>query len=388
MVPVIVLAVASGFALSAALLWLFGRRLTHQMAAGQAVTVQTAVDTAVSVVGDKLTDQMAAGSRELDLRGRTFADKVADLSGELRHLGDAVSSMRSERAEQHGQVLAGLEDAARSNEALASTTQSLSEALASPKARGQWGERMADDVLRLAGFVEGVNYRKQSATAGGTVPDFTFLLPHDQVLHMDVKFPIDNYRRFLEAEGDTERHALRKAFLRDVRSRVKELTGRDYADSASTVGYVLMFIPNESIYGFVHEHDAALGDDALAQRVVLCSPYTLFAVLAVIRQALDCFALERASDEILESLTGFTSQWDKFCDHLDTVGRRLDSAHRAYEELSGRRRRQLQRSVDQLDDVRTRRGLGEPPDGDEDGDEHGDDDRDDGITRLHSLPAG
>ena len=380
MVLVIALAVASGFMLSAALLWLFGRRLTHQMAAGQAVTVQTAVDTAVSVVGDKLTDQMAAGSRELDLRGSTFADKVADLSGELNRVGVAVSSMRSERAEQHGQVLAGLEEAARSNEALASTTQSLSEVLASPKARGQWGERMADDVLRLAGFVEGVNYRKQSTTAAGTVPDFTFLMPHDQVLHMDVKFPVDNYRRFLEAEGDTERNALRTAFLRDVRSRVKELTGRDYADRASTVGYVLMFIPNEGIYGFVHEHDPAFGDDALAQRVLLCSPYTLFAVLAVIRQALDCFALERASDEILESLTGFTSQWDKFCDHLDTVGRRLDSAHRAYEELSGRRRRQLQRSVDQLDDVRTRRGLGESADDDDDGDGE--------IARLHSLPAG
>ena len=32
----------------------------------------------------------------------------------------------------------------------------LLRALASPQARGQWGERMADDVLRLAGAREGV----------------------------------------------------------------------------------------------------------------------------------------------------------------------------------------------------------------------------------------
>ena len=50
---------------------------------------------------------------------------------------------------------------------LTETTQSLREALSSTKARGQWGERMAEDVLRLAGFVEGVNYRKQHAIAGG-----------------------------------------------------------------------------------------------------------------------------------------------------------------------------------------------------------------------------
>ena len=383
-VVVAVVVVAFGVVAAALLRW-FGRRLSRQLADGQASTVESAVTAATSVVGDKLTDQMAAGSRELDLRGRAFDQKVADLSGELHRLGEAVSSMRTERAEQHGQLVAGLEDATRSNEALASHTRSLSDALASPKARGQWGERLADDVLRMAGFVEGVNYRKQSATDVGTVPDFTFLLPHDQVLHMDVKFPVDNYRRYLEADSDGERDTLRTAFLRDVKNKVKDLTSRDYADPASTVGYVLMFIPNESVYGFVHEHDAAIGDQALGQRVLLCSPYTLFAVLAVIRQALDCFALERASDEILESLAGFTTQWDKFSDHLDTVGKRLDSAHKAFEELAGVRRRQLQRSVDHLDDIRSQSGLPAP---DAEVDAEVDLREDDEVPRLHSLPAG
>ena len=35
---------------------------------------------------------------------------------------------------------------------------------------GQWGERMAEDVLRLAGFVENVNYVKQTQVDGGTRP--------------------------------------------------------------------------------------------------------------------------------------------------------------------------------------------------------------------------
>ena len=58
------------------------------------------------------------------------------------------------------------------------TTQGLREALSSTKARGQWGERMAEDVLQLAGFVEGIQYRKQVSVDGGSgIPDFTFLLP-------------------------------------------------------------------------------------------------------------------------------------------------------------------------------------------------------------------
>ena len=48
---------------------------------------------------------------------------------------------------------------------------------------------MAEDVLRLAGFVEGVNYLKQQQTGDGTRPDFTFLLPGHRQVHMDVHQP-------------------------------------------------------------------------------------------------------------------------------------------------------------------------------------------------------
>ena len=67
---------------------------------------------------------------------------------------------------------------------------------------------MAEDVLRLAGFIENVNYRKQRAVDGGSGrPDFTFELPKGHVLYMDVKFPLAAYLRFLEATSDIERRA-------------------------------------------------------------------------------------------------------------------------------------------------------------------------------------
>ena len=84
-----------------------------------------------------------------------------------------------------------------------------------------------------------------------------------------------------------------------MRDRVKELNGRGYAATDSTVGYLLLFIPNESVYGFIHENDASLLDDALAKKVVLCSPTTLFAVLGVVRQAMDTFAVERQTGRSL-----------------------------------------------------------------------------------------
>jgi DNA recombination protein RmuC len=82
-----------------------------------------------------------------------------------------------------------------------------------------------------------------------------------------------------------------------MRNRIKEITGREYIDPARTVDHVLLFIPNEAVYSFMHESDPGLLDRALAQRVVLCSPSTLFAVLAVVRQSTRNFLFERTSTE-------------------------------------------------------------------------------------------
>jgi DNA recombination protein RmuC len=235
--------------------------------------------------------------------------------------------------------------------------QSLREVLASSKARGQWGERLADDVLRAAGFVEGVNYRKQTGISTGGIPDFTFLLPQNRVLHMDVKFPLDNFLRSLEADAEAEKAAYTKAFLRDVRMRIKEIADRGYTSTEDAVESVLLFIPNEGIYSFIHEHDPQLIDVALRQKVVLCSPFTLFSVLAVIRQSVDAFMVERTSAEILQCLSGFTVQWEKFSEAIDTLGRRFESAQKAYDELAGTRRRQLQKHLDRVDALRVERGL-------------------------------
>jgi DNA recombination protein RmuC len=333
--------------------------LRDQLGEERALAVTAAADMAAKMAGEKLGDTLATGGKHLDLRAEAFDKTAAGIEQRLQHLDRLVHELKAEGAQQHGQLITNLRNATASTQALAETTQHLRQALASPKARGQWGERMADDVLRTAGMVEGVTYRKQTAIAGGSIPDVTFLLPGGRVLHMDVKFPVDNYLRHLEATTDHERDAAAKAFLRDVRSRVKELSGRSYIDADSTLDEVLLFIPNESVWAFIHEHDPQLIDLAMQQRVVLCSPVSLFAVLAVIRQAVDQTRLAKTSNEILECLSGFRSQWGKYSEAVDKVERQLATVTRGFDELTGTRRRVLERHLDRIDALRSQRGLPE-----------------------------
>jgi DNA recombination protein RmuC len=318
-------------------------------------SMQAALSTVLSVATSKLGDQMEAGKVVIDRERDVVANQVQGVHSELARVASLVAELQKEGAHQAGQLTNGLEQAFRATSSLAATTKSLERALASPKARGQWGERMAEDVLRSAGFLSGVNYTKQTKLISGGVPDYTFLLPHGHVVHMDVKFPIDNYLRWLEADSDQLRSQHLRQFQRDVRLRIKELAARAYIDPETTVDYLLLFVPNESVYGFLHEHDDALLDEAMAQKVVLCSPTTLFAVLAVIRQAVDNFLVERRSDEILGALGGLREQWERWAEPMDKMRRGLCSAQKAFDDLSGPRHRQFARQLEKLEAVRDNR---------------------------------
>ncbi len=364
MVVALFLAVLVAIALGVGLGWLLAGRAaagTTAQISQEAVDVlrveqgenlRAAVDTVMSVASSKLGDQLAAGKMVLERERESMSNQVVTVESELRRVGDLVASLQRERAEQTGQLSTGIEQAMQVTSALADTTRSLREALASPKARGQWGERMAEDVLRAAGFLEGTSYLKQTKMAAGGIPDYTFPLPTGHVVNMDVKFPIDNYLRWLEAEDDTARKQLTKAFQRDVRDRVKELTERCYVDAETTVDYLLLFVPNESVYGFLHEHDPDLIDFALSRKVVLCSPTTLFAVLAVIRHAVDNFMVERKSHDILGALGELRAQWERWEEPMDKMKRGLDSAQRAYDDLTGARKRGFERQLERLEAFR------------------------------------
>jgi DNA recombination protein RmuC len=175
---------------------------------------------------------------------------------------------------------------------------------------------------------------------------------------MDVKFPFDNYLRYLEADGESDREKYKGQFLRDVRGRIKEVTTRDYINPAEdTVDYVIVFIPNEQVYAFINESDSALLDDALRNRVIMCSPITLYAILAVIRQAVENFNLEKTTDQILSLLGSFNKQWALFLKALDKMGKRIDDAQREFISLSSTRRNQLERPLKRIEDLRKQKGI-------------------------------
>jgi len=299
------------------------------------------------------------GEKELEGKKKLIDQTLEAMKDDLQKVQDLVTTFEKDREKKFGELSHQLKSTAEQTGRLQETTSQLRTALASAKARGQWGERMAEDVLRLAGFVEGINYYKQKALETvGTRPDYTFLLPQDLKVNMDVKFPFDNYLRYLEVEGEADKEVYKNQFLKDVRGRIKEVTTRDYINPAeNTVDYVIVFIPNEQVYGFINENDNSLLDEALKNKVILCSPITLYAILAVIRQAVDNFNLEKTAAQILSLLGAFQKQWTAFQKSLEKMGKKIEEAQREFTTLDSTRRTQLERPLRQIEDLRKQKGI-------------------------------
>ncbi|MEN7547949.1 DNA recombination protein RmuC [Rapidithrix thailandica] len=307
----------------------------------------------------KLNEQIQSGEKDLEHKKKNIDGSISDMRSELDQMRRLIIELEKDRVHKFGQLSQQLKASVEQTTQLQSTTEQLKNALTNTKIRGQWGERMAEDVLQLAGFVEGINYFKQKSLASNNKrPDFTFMLPQSLILNMDVKFPLDNYLRFLNASTEQEQKQHKEQFLKDVKARIKEVTTKDYINpDENTVDYVLIFIPNEQVYSFINQEGQEILEEALRNKVIISSPFTLYAILSIVRQAIDNFQLEQTASQILSLMGSFKKQWEKFTMSMEKMGKKIDEAKTEYSYLLSTRKNQLEKPLEKIEALRQSKGL-------------------------------
>ncbi len=337
-------------------------------------TVQETVNSTVASAMDRLSER-ARADREESIR--MAAEKIATSGGE--QLGaraqvidttlQNLSNQMSTRLDELSKELQSLrqtnntqyDNVGKAVEALTRRTDNLNEILSSSQKRGQWGERVVEDMLRAVGFIEGVNYAKQDINAVGGRPDYKFLMPPSRVLFMDVKFPLDRYADHFNADNDALRQQAKNEFVKAVKGHVDALAKRDYVLNAKeeALDYVLMFLPNESISGFVHEADPALIDYALTKKVVMCSPLALYSFLSVIRQATDSFHTEQTAASIMQQIAKFNKEWQNYVKAVDDVKDQFGKLTDKIDSIGtdGTRFKKLNVPIKAMEQLRTKHGI-------------------------------
>ncbi len=293
---------------------------------------------------------------ELETQSRSNADLIAQqqrtFSRTAEQIGEQIAGIQNDLADRQGNWSEQFGQVSETLTKLGGTTESLTTMLSSSGQKGNWGEKVAEDILRAVGMKEGVSYEVRKKLPGGQIPDFAFYLPRGQLLCMDSKFPFDSFRHYQEAP-DPEKERRRREFLNAVRGHVRSLAGKSYGDA----GLVLMFIPLESVYSFIWESDHEVLDYAFERGVMLCGPSNLFAILTLVREANVAFALEKTGDQVLEILNRMKKEWLETQKSIDVLQGHIAKANNKAGEITGRHYQAMDEVFDRVDEVRTERGM-------------------------------
>lgn len=289
-------------------------------------------------------------SSETELNKRDLESKRGEIERMVKGLEEYVKIAEKERIDSFSNLKTSVEESRKVTEKLSVSTENLKKVLSNNQLRGQFGEQVAESLLKSAGFVKGENYEFNKEQPGSeTRPDFAIFLPDKTRINVDSKFPYANLQRMAETEDSDMKEKYMKQFERDVKDKIKQVTSRDYINPEDkTVDFVILFIPNEMIFSYIYDKMPEVAQDAMASKVVFAGPFSFTALLRMIMQAYENFRVQENIYNIIGHVKSFEKEFLKFSEEFYRIGDRIGSLQKQYDSVSTTRFNQLEKSVDRV----------------------------------------
>ncbi len=304
----------------------------------------------VTMANQKLDAQSRQASADLSHKKETIQAAVKQVLQELKINSDKLEQAERKRIGSFESLKTELKSHQKITRDLSATTEALKRVLSNNQLRGAFGEKVAEDLLKMAGFVKGVNYKfNKKQTGSSTRPDFAILLPDGVHINVDVKFPYQNLQKMAESKDKVSRLRYLRAFKQDVQAKIKQVTGRHYINTEDkTVDFIIVFIPNEMIFSFIYDKMTDVWESAMKQKVIFAGPFSFTAILRMVLQAYDNFRYQENVQSIIGHIRNFEQEFDKYNQEFTKIGSRLDSLSRQYNKVNMTRTNKLLRVVDKI----------------------------------------
>jgi DNA recombination protein RmuC len=234
--------------------------------------------------------------------------------------------------------LGGLEEANRKIYEVGKDIASLQEILRAPKLRGGLGEFFLEDLLTQ--ILPPDHFSIQYSFRSGEKVDAVIKLG-SSLVPVDSKFPLENFKRILEATTDDEKTRAKRQFVADVRKHVDAIAAKYIVPDEGTYDFALMYVPAENVYYETIIKDESLGEKnlsqyALSKRVIPVSPNCFYAYLQAIVLGLKGMKIEERAKEIIQYLNRLQGDFSKFREDFGLVGKHLGHAQSTYQNAEKR----------------------------------------------------
>jgi DNA recombination protein RmuC len=263
--------------------------------------------------------------QQIGLLTQNINQQLQNMSSQFQkttgHIGGTLGDVKKD--------LGKMEEVTREVLEKAKNISNLENLLRAPKFRGGLGELFLGDLLSQ--ILPPVYYDMQYKFKSGDMVDAVIKLG-DNLVPIDAKFPLDNFKKYTAEENPKEKQDLKKKFVADVKKHIKEIAEKYILPDEGTYDFALMYIPAENIYYEVILKDESFGADrsiyssAINKRVIPVSPNSFFAYLQVIVLGLKGLQIEKSARTIFQQLTRLQGDLTRFKKDFQLLGSHLVNA--------------------------------------------------------------
>ena len=188
------------------------------------------------------------------------------------------------------------------------------------KMQGDWGEMVLETILENSGLRKDEEFFIQENTKDENGknfrPDVIVRFPEGRSVVIDSKVSLTAYTDALAAETDEERERLMKSHAQSVRKHIDELAEKDYSKLVEdAIGFVLMFIPNETSYIAAMKQQPDLSRYAYQKKIIIISPSNL---LMALQLAYNLWQYDRQNKNVEKIVKTAADLYDKVATFEDT----------------------------------------------------------------------
>ena len=158
---------------------------------------------------------------------------------------------------------------------------------------------------------------------------------------IDSKFPLENYRRMMEAEDFQVKEGFKNDFCRDVRNHLNKIAEDYIGPEEGSAEFAFAYIPSEGVYYFLVNEEFDMLRDFTKRGVQVVSPLTLSHKIELIKAGVHARKLSEKAEEVKKDLNIIARRFGEidelwrvfYSTHLRNAEDRAEELDRAYKKL-------------------------------------------------------
>ena len=281
-------------------------------------------------------------NKRFDSLNEQMTLKMSEINKKVDQQLEQGFKTTTESMSQVRERLKVIDEAQKNIESLSKDVVSLKNVLENNQNRGQYGEYQLSMVLHNV-FGDTIGCYKEQYTIKNAKDEenkvradaVVFMPEPNKMICIDSKFPFATYAKLFETTDEKEKEDLQRVFVSDVKKHITVIKNK-YILDGKTAPQAIMFIPNDGIFAYIHQHCESVVEYARQSEVILTSPSTLPAILVTINMLR--IEVERAKNikEITTQLVRLGKEFGMFSKEWETFSTQLGRASSSKDKLDNR----------------------------------------------------